>query len=179
MSMTDGHIFFDHLLFIEGRRPAVDPFISVTRVGRQTQTKLQRQISQVLLAFLKEVARLKSFISFGAELGEHILKTIDKENQIMILLDQTAHENMPINVQLLLFGLIWGDLWAGLSEQEVRESESRIIHSYESDLNIRRIIDSTIISVNSIDDLTDRILRTPAFKEWIKKAEVKTASLNI
>ncbi|MEK7090311.1 MAG: F0F1 ATP synthase subunit alpha [Patescibacteria group bacterium] len=179
MSMTDGHIFFDHLLFIEGRRPAVDPFISVTRVGRQTQTKLQREVSQVLLSFLKEADRLKGFMSFGAELGEHILKAINKENQIMILLDQTSHENMPINVQLLLFGLIWGDLWAGLSEQEVRESEFRIIHLYESDLSIRRIIDSVIISVNSIDDLADRISRTPEFKEWIKKAEIKTASLNI
>ena len=169
MSMTDGHIFFDHLLFIEGRRPAIDPFLSVTRVGRQTQTKIQREISRTLLGFLKEVARLHSFVSFGAELGEHIRKAISKEEQIMVFLDQTSHENIPASVQLALFGFIWGELWAGKNSQELREAISVIVLAYERDLGMRHLVDSIAIGATTIDELVERITRTPAFLEMIKK----------
>lgn len=173
MSMTDGHIFFDHLLFIEGRRPAVDPFLSVSRVGRQTQTKLQREISRVLLSFLKEAERLKSFLSFGAEVGEHIVKAIKKEQQIMVFLDQTLHENIPSSVQLVIFGFVWGDLWMAIGVQELREAIFVIKSTYETNLGARKIIDSVAVSVNSIDELVDRIVRTPIFSEMIKKSVTK------
>ena len=175
MSMTDGHIFFDHSLFIEGRRPAIDPFLSVTRVGRQTQTKIQKEISRVLLAFLKEASRLRSFISFGAELGEHIRKIINKEDQIMVFFDQTSHENIPVSVQLTLFGFIWGGLWAAKNPQELREAIFVIIRAYETDLGLRQTIDSIAIGATAIDELVERITRTPAFSEMIKKLEFKGA----
>ncbi|MFC1621848.1 F0F1 ATP synthase subunit alpha [Patescibacteria group bacterium] len=41
MAITDGHIFFDKDYFEEGRRPAINHFLSVTRVGRQTQSRLR------------------------------------------------------------------------------------------------------------------------------------------
>src|SRR3989344_4280664 len=67
ISMTDGHIFFDYKLFAEGRRPAVDPFLSVTRVGRQTLSGLKLEIGNTLLSFLKNTERLRTFVSFGEE----------------------------------------------------------------------------------------------------------------
>ena len=52
MSMTDGHLYFDSDMFTKGQRPAINPFLSVTRVGRQTQTPVQRQINREVLNFL-------------------------------------------------------------------------------------------------------------------------------
>src|SRR4030042_876615 len=52
MSMTEGHIFFDIDLISQGKRPAVNPFLSVTRVGHQTQTPLQRDVSREISVFL-------------------------------------------------------------------------------------------------------------------------------
>jgi F0F1-type ATP synthase alpha subunit len=81
MSMTDGHLLFDRALFIEGRRPAIDPFRSVTRVGRQTQTILRRQIGRLLLTFLQSVEHLHGFASFEAELGERVTRELKKEKR--------------------------------------------------------------------------------------------------
>ena len=50
MSMTDGHIYFDNELFFKGRRPAINPFISVTRVGYQTQTSLRKEMWAALVS---------------------------------------------------------------------------------------------------------------------------------
>ena len=52
MGMTDGHIFLDSNIYFQGRRPAVNLSLSVTRVGRQTQSALLRDINHELTAFL-------------------------------------------------------------------------------------------------------------------------------
>jgi F-type H+/Na+-transporting ATPase subunit alpha len=51
MSMTDGHIFFDSEFFNQGKRPAINPFVSVTRVGHQTQSPLTRSMSREISGF--------------------------------------------------------------------------------------------------------------------------------
>ena len=48
MSITDGHLFFDSNVFAEGRRPAVNIPLSVTRVGKQTQDKISKDINREL-----------------------------------------------------------------------------------------------------------------------------------
>jgi F-type H+-transporting ATPase subunit alpha len=156
MSMTDGHLFFDHILFAEGRRPAIDPFLSVTRVGRQTQKPLSREISRTLTTFLKNAQSVKSIAGFGAEFGEHIRRTLEKYDKLMQVFDQTAYDYVPPNVQILLFGLVWGDAWRQKSSHEVERSIQKIIYLYETKEGIRRRIDSFIESCDSIKALTRR-----------------------
>ena len=127
MSMTDGHIFFDHNLFSEGRRPAIDPFLSVTRVGRQTQTQLKREIGKELITFLRDVEKLHNFASFGAELGEHIKRALAKEERVRQFFDQTAHDRIPGPLQIIIFGLVWSELWEVKSEIEIRGDIQKII----------------------------------------------------
>lgn len=157
MSMTDGHLLFDHLLFAEGKRPAIDPFLSVTRVGRQTQDSLRREINHTLTTFLKDVERLKRLTSFGAELGEHVKRILAKSEQISALLDQTAVDYIPLNVQILLFGLVWGNLWRDKSEAEIHRSIQKILHLYETREGLRRRIDEFIVSSKNLKDLTRRV----------------------
>ena len=52
MSMTDGHIYFDTDFYNQGRRPAINPFLSVTRVGFQAQTPLVRDLSRTLSSYM-------------------------------------------------------------------------------------------------------------------------------
>lgn len=158
MSMTDGHLFFDHILFAEGRRPAIDPFLSVTRVGRQTQTPLEREISSELLTFLKTAERLHSFASFGAELGEHIKEALAKEQRIRQFFDQTAYEMVPRGVQLLLFGLVWGDLWRQKTKDEVRREIYRIVIAARDEKDeFRKKVDSLVEGCGSIKELVERV----------------------
>ena len=58
--MTDGHIFFDIDLYNQGVRPAINYFLSVTRVGRQTQTAIRYKINRELTAILSLYEKTKS-----------------------------------------------------------------------------------------------------------------------
>ena len=157
MSMTDGHLFFDRTLFIEGRRPAIDPFRSVTRVGRQTQNALRRQIGRTLLTFFQKTARLHSLASFETELGERVAADLKKEKRLLQIFDQTAYDLIAFNLQVLLFGLAWGDFWQGKTEDEVRLEIQKMVFAYESRADIRKKIDLLVEECGSLEALLARI----------------------
>lgn len=157
MSMTDGHLFFDRALFVEGRRPAIDPFRSVTRVGRQTQTALRRQIGRALLTFLRKAAHLHSLASFETELGEHVVSELKKEKRLMQIFDQTAYDLVAFNLQVFLFGLAWGSFWYGKTENEVRLEIQKIIFAYEARPDIRKKIDALAEESSSLEALLARL----------------------
>lgn len=144
MAMTDGHLFFDHVLFAEGRRPAIDPFISVTRVGRQTQSPLSREVGQILTSFLKEVETYHNFASFGAELGEHIKSALAKEEQLIQLFDETSLDTVPPSVQITLFAIIWSELWRDEKLGKVKQGVQKLILSYDTQTSVKKTIDALV-----------------------------------
>ena len=157
ISMTDGHILFDSKLFAEGRRPAVDPFISVTRVGRQTRSGFKIEIGNTLTSFLKNAEKIKTFASFGEEAGEHIKQMLAKEMRIWQFLDQTAYDTIPGNLQVLLFGFTWSDLWQEKTKEEIKQAIQKIIFKYELDKDMRLRADEYVNSRRSIKELLERI----------------------
>ena len=160
MSMTDGHFFFDHKLFVEGRRPAVDPFISVTRVGRQTQSVLQREISREIITFLRNADKMHNFASFGAELGEHIKKAFEKEDRIMTFFDQTVYDRIPVKLQVFLFGLVWGEALAGRTHLDVQKEIQKFVLLYEGDSKTREWVDKFVDGSLSLETLLSGIAET-------------------
>lgn len=157
MSMTDGHILFDHTLFAEGRRPAVDIFLSVTRVGRQAQSDLKREIGHILFTFMRQMDRLHSFATFGAELSDNVKHSLDKESRLMQFFDQTAYDSIPSSVQIFIFGLIWGDFWSEKKLSEIPALVQKIIFLYEAQEAVRKRIDEFIKSSNSVESLVNRL----------------------
>jgi len=109
MGMTDGHIFFDSGIYAKGHRPAINIALSVTRVGRQTQSKLKREINQALTAFLTEWEKLQDYSHFGAELSPEVKSAIARGEQIHSFFNQHYNFDFPTEVQLVLFALIWSD----------------------------------------------------------------------
>lgn len=164
MSMTDGHILFDRLLFAEGRRPAVDPFLSVTRVGFQTQSALKLEIGRTLLAFLRSVEKLHNFTSFGSELGEHIKRALHKEERILKFFDQTVYDHLPSSLQLFLFGMVWSERWVDNTPQEIGRQIQKIIYSYQTRPEIQRNVGLAVSDVKTIAGLLERVKIADALK---------------
>ncbi len=108
MAMTDGHIFFDQGTFAKGRRPAINIGLSVTRVGRQAQTPLKRDINQKLIRLLSEYEQMSNLAHFGAELSGKVQKTLNLGETIYELLNQSNHTPIREEVQLILIALVWG-----------------------------------------------------------------------
>ncbi len=157
MAMTDGHLFFDHVLFAEGRRPAIDPFISVTRVGRQTQSTLGKEVGRTITAFLKEVETYHNFASFGAELGEHIKSALAKEEQLIQLFDETSLDTVPPTVQITLFAIIWGGLWHDKSLEKVRQGIQNLIFSYDTQPGVKKSVDALVEDSETLEVFLARI----------------------
>lgn len=157
MSMTDGHIYFDADIFTKGRRPAVNPFLSVTRVGHQAQLPLKRQLSRDVLAFLTLYERIQTFIHFGAELNQTTRQTLHTGEQLFTLFNQRQQQIVPSNVQLFLYVLIWLDLLHDQSQEQLVKTIHGIEDLYDKDEHIRKSIDSLIEKAGTINDLLKNI----------------------
>lgn len=99
MSMTDGHIYFDSELFYQGRRPAINVFLSVTRVGRQTQSPVFRELGSRLMALLQKYEQAKRFLRFGPELSTEIKDILDKGNAVNTFFNKVGFISVSLDEQ--------------------------------------------------------------------------------
>lgn len=153
MSMTDGHLYFDSDLFAKGRRPAINPFLSVTRVGRQTQSTLKRDINREILSFLTISEKMQNFTHFGAELTESTKVTLAVAEKVIQFLDQAISITMPINLQILLFSMLWDNILQNKNIEPIGKDINKIIDSYKNKPEVGKQIDQTINDAKSFNGL--------------------------
>lgn len=153
ISMTDGHLYFDSELFAKGRRPPVNPFLSVTRVGRQTQSNLKRDINREILSFLSIYEKMQNFSHFGAELNESIKITLSFGQKLTSFLDQTLSTITPINLQIILFAMLWNDKIHNTAGEPIAGDLEKIVNTYNSNEDIRKIIDELVKNSTSFNNL--------------------------
>lgn len=107
MGMTDGHIFFDSDAFYQGRRPAVNISLSVTRVGRQTQSEVLGTINRELNSLLTLYDKMQSLSHFGAELRDAARNVLETGDMVYKFFEQGQNVVLPMPVQLIFFSLLW------------------------------------------------------------------------
>lgn len=148
MSMTDGHIYFDSDLFFKGRRPAINPFVSVTRVGHQTQSKLRRDTNQTLLDLLNNYERTQSFLKFGAELGENSRQVLALGDALIAFFNQPLYSVVPANVQVVLLAMLISGLWHG-------QNMEKFIQAYAADPALTQVVDSLATTCDTMKRLIE------------------------
>jgi F-type H+/Na+-transporting ATPase subunit alpha len=153
MSMTDGHLYFDSDLFAKGRRPAINPFLSVTRVGRQIQSALKRDINREILSFLTISEKMQNFSHFGAELTEASKVTLAVGEKVIQFLDQGPSITMPINLQILLFSMLWDNILQNRNIEPIGENIGNMIETYKTKPNVNKIIDQAIMDAKTFNDM--------------------------
>src|SRR3989344_9265247 len=145
MSMTDGHVYFDTGLFFAGRRPAIDPFLSVTRVGRQTQSPLQKDISSRLLTMLSDYEKTTRFVKFGTELGENSRAVLDLGEKIWQFFDQPINEIVPRPLAMVLFAML-------ISGNFNPKNTQKAIETYDKD-KVKKLLEGC----ETLDQLINKI----------------------
>jgi F-type H+-transporting ATPase subunit alpha len=131
MAMTDGHIFFDINEFRKGKRPAVNAFLSVTRVGNQTKTPVEREIAAFLRKKMIEYQRVLELTQFGAELLPETQKTIEIGQKIELLLNQSLEILIPRQLQIILVGLLIAGFWDLKSQREMKAEVEKILKLFQ------------------------------------------------
>lgn len=130
MAMTDGHIFFDVAESKKGRHPAVSFTLSVSRVGNQTKTPLERELSLLISEKLTAYRKAEEVSRFGVELTTQTLQALDQGEKLIALFDQESQTIIPKGLQLIYLGMFFGGLWNKKSAKEVRVEKIRLLGEY-------------------------------------------------
>lgn len=127
ISITDGQIFLESHLFNAGIRPAVNPGISVSRVGGAAQTKIMKVLSSNIRTALAQYRELAAFSQFSSELDETTKKSLNHGQKVTELLKQNQYSPMSVACQsIVLFAAIHGYL-EDVSLSKISDFESSLI----------------------------------------------------
>lgn len=141
MGMTDGHIYFDSDAYYKGRRPAINVALSVTRVGRQTQTPLKREINREVTAFLALHEKMQTFSHFGAELSDKVKKVLKTGEKLQTFFDQHYNLIVPEEVQLVMLALIWLNLLDEMPEETLNQLRNKLVKDYQDENKRKSFVD--------------------------------------
>ncbi|WP_250460694.1 F0F1 ATP synthase subunit alpha [Microbulbifer litoralis] len=96
ISITDGQIFLETDLFNAGVRPAINPGISVSRVGGSAQTKVIKKLSGGIRTALAQYRELAAFSQFASDLDEATKAQLDHGERVTELMKQKQYSPMSI-----------------------------------------------------------------------------------
>lgn len=102
ISITDGQIFLETNLFNSGIRPAVNPGISVSRVGGAAQTKVMKKLSGGIRTALAQYRELAAFSQFASDLDEATRNQLSHGEKVTELLKQKQYSPMTVAEQAIV-----------------------------------------------------------------------------
>ena len=102
ISITDGQIYLQPELFYSGVRPAVDPGISVSRVGGDAQIKSMKKVAGTLKLAYSQYRELASFSQFGSDLDADTKRRLDQGERIVEVLKQGENSPLKVSDQVMI-----------------------------------------------------------------------------
>ncbi len=102
ISITDGQIFLETDLFNAGVRPAVNPGISVSRVGSAAQIKAMKKVSGSLKLSYSQYRELQAFSQFGSDLDDDTKNRLAMGERIVEVLKQDKNSPVPVEMQVCI-----------------------------------------------------------------------------
>lgn len=153
MSMVDGHLFFDSDFFVKGRRPAINPFLSVSRVGRQTQSQVRKDINREISVILASYEKSSELSHFGSTLIDSLKMSMQTGEKIWAFLDQNPQTLLDSNLQILVFSLIWLNYIEYKGQGSLAPHVNQVIKAYHDDEKIRNDIGEIVAKSESFNAL--------------------------
>ena len=127
ISICDGQIMLDAIGFNEGRRPAMDPGLSVSRVGGSAQTRVMKQVAGRLRIDLAQYEEMERFVKFGAEVDAATLEQLTRGERCRELLRQGQHAPLALEQEvLILFGVVEG-MFDAVEIADLEEMERELL----------------------------------------------------
>lgn len=168
MGITDGHIFFDSELFYKGRRPGINSSLSVSRVGKQTQTKAARSVTREITSFLALYEKVQNLSHFGSELNDNVKRILSMGERLYLFFDQQTSFIMPEDIQLLLFTLIWLND-PNVQPDTIESVRSGLIKAYEAQETKKFLHE--LLEADSLNDLLGKVQKDKEriYALWLRK----------
>lgn len=129
ISITDGQIFLETDLFNAGVRPAVNPGISVSRVGGNAQIKAIKKVSGTLKLAYSQYKELQSFAQFGSDLDEDTKSRLSRGERIVEVLKQPNSSPISVEKQVIIMYAVNNGYLKDIAVKDVSDFESEL-YSY-------------------------------------------------
>ena len=123
ISITDGQIFLETELFHSGVMPAVNPGISVSRVGGNAQTKAMKKVAGSLKLLYSQYRELQSFAQFGSDLDADTKARLAQGERIVEVLKQDRNSPISMEHQVCILYAVTHDLLKDVAVEDVKEYE--------------------------------------------------------
>jgi len=163
ISITDGQIFLETDLFNAGLRPAINPGISVSRVGGAAQTKIIKKFSGGIRTDLAQYRELAAFSQFASDLDEATRRQLERGKRVTELMKQAQYKPLSVpEMALSLYAANEGYL-DDVPVEKIGSFESAL-HAYAHS-NAKDLIDAIGNDGNFNDDIAAGLKKTlEAFK---------------
>ena len=126
ISITDGQIFLESELFHSGVRPAVNPGISVSRVGGNAQIKAMKKVSGTLKLLYSQYRELQSFAQFGSDLDKDTKARLDQGARIVEVLKQDRNSPIAVELQVAIIYAAVNNLLRDIEVGEISNFETEL-----------------------------------------------------
>ena len=123
ISITDGQIFLETELFHSGVMPAVNPGISVSRVGGSAQIKAMKKVAGKLKLLYSQYRELQSFAQFGSDLDKDTRDRLEQGARIVEVLKQDRNAPVDVAYQVCILYAVIGGYLKDVPVERIREFE--------------------------------------------------------
>ena len=126
ISITDGQIFLETELFHSGIMPAINPGISVSRVGGSAQLKAMKKVSGELKLLYSQYRELQSFAQFGSDLDADTKKRLALGERIVEVLKQGRNSPVRVGCQVAIVYAVINGYLDSVDVSDVKKYEERL-----------------------------------------------------
>lgn len=128
ISITDGQIYLESDLFNSGVRPAINPGLSVSRVGGAAQISAMKELAGPLRIEFAQYKELAAFSQFGSDLNQDTIDRLEHGERIMEVLKQPQYQTMPVEDQVLILYALSNKHMASIDVWRISKFQKDLIH---------------------------------------------------
>ena len=155
ISITDGQIFLETELFHAGVMPAINPGISVSRVGGAAQIKALKKVAGSLKLLYSQYRELQSFAQFGSDLDQDTKDRLAQGARIVEVLKQSNNAPVPVERQVCIIYAVVNDYLKDIELSQVHEFEQGLFRYLDTHAHklLRAIVETKQLSAESEAEL--------------------------
>ena len=156
ISITDGQIFLETELFNSGIMPAVNPGISVSRVGGDAQIKAMKKVAGSLKLLYSQYRELQSFAQFGSDLDADTKQRLALGERIVAVLKQKNNSPKEVAQQVCIIYAVTKGYLTSIPVDQIPEFEKRLEEHME---NLHSEVLEAIRSTGKLEPETEEALK--------------------
>ncbi len=159
ISITDGQIFLETDLFNAGIRPAVNPGISVSRVGSSAQIKAMKKVSGSLKLSYSQYRELQSFSQFGSDLDADTKERLAMGERIVAMLKQDKNSPITVENQVIIIYAVVNNFIKDIPVDKIADFEAELFSYMENSHHdiIQSITDTKDLTKENEQKLKDAL----------------------